>query len=407
MEAESLVSEPIRPLISKRDQRELASAFAGVTALISKQIEERLYPGVVLLVAKGGEVIYHRSQGVKWGSDSKDEKQPPPVAPDTVFDIGSLTAAVATTTLFMKLIEAGKIKLTDRITNFIQGFGVYNKSSITVGDILAHTAGLPANHPYHEELMKQHTGARMGIMTSKGARDYVVNSISRAPLKHPFRSKQLYSDIGFIIMGHLVEVLSGGGLDKALHKLILQPLSLKSTSFIDLAMLRRKGIQTVTDVIAPTFACAWRQRTVWGEVFDETAWAMGGIAGHAGLFSTAFDLHLLTREIFFAYRGGSSYLKRETVRSFLEYPVAVDGAQFRCGWERPSDKSGLGDTGLTPAAFGFEGDTGCSLWIEPEIGTSIVLLTTHTPSKRGDKASVAGRGAIYKAVTQAVGSLCK
>ena len=200
-------------------------------------------------------------------------------------------------------------------------------------------------------------------------------------------------------------MLTGVGLDKALHKLVLQPLGLKSSSFIDLSMVKRKGILPVADLIAPTAECSWRGRLMWGEVFDENAWAMGGIAGHAGLFSNAFDVHLLGREILIASRGGSAYLKKETVRSFLDAPPGIDAPLYLSGWEKPHEQNGAAGCGFSPRAFGCEGSTGCSLWLEPDGALDIVLMTNVPPGARSEKKATAFRADLYKAILGAAGKL--
>jgi CubicO group peptidase (beta-lactamase class C family) len=134
-----------------------------------------------------------------------------------------------------------------------------------------------------------------------------------------------------ILAGALVESLTGMSFDKAAYRYVIQPLGLKSTSFIDLSMIRRRGIQPVTDMIAPTEECPWRKRVLCGEVHDDNAWAMGGVAGHAGIFSTANDLHLIARTLLAAYHGRSQFLSRETVQQFLAGPAEPERAIWKFG----------------------------------------------------------------------------
>jgi len=365
-----------------------ASVFTEVTTLLQGAVQENVFPGAVLLVAKDGQVVFHKSVGLKSAKLSKDA-DPKPMGQDTVFDIGAVTQAVATTTLFMRLIEIGKVKLTDRVSIYLQGFSVHNKSGITIADLLTHSAGFPSSHPFFEELLQENTGSRLGILTSKGARDYIINVINRSSLKYPPHTRQVQSEIGFILLGQIVEILTGTTLDKALHKYVIAPLGLKSTSYIDLSLIRRRGIHPVTDLIAPTEHCPWRQRVIWGEVQDDNAWAMGGIAGHNGLFSTAYDLHILTRELLFAYRGGSTFLKRESVQNLFKGPPAIDESGesplYRYGWESPNKENGMIDSEISASAVGSNGATGCSVWLEPEKGVEIILLTNRSHTSRSNK----------------------
>ena len=243
---------------------------------------------------------------------------------DTVFDVAGLTSVVSTTTLIMKFVEMGKLKLEDKVSRYIQGFGVSGKSMISIEHVLAHASGLPAWVPYYEELVMANAGDRIGILTSRGARDYVYNSVNRSSLKFPPGSKQLYSDLGLMLLGNMIEQLSGLSLDRATQKYLFQPLGLKSSSYVELAMIKRRGIHPVKDRIAPTEDCPWRSRVLCGEVHDDNAWAMGGIAGHSGLFTNAADLHLFSSELLKAFRGKSEYLRRDTVMRFFTGPRGFD-----------------------------------------------------------------------------------
>ncbi len=378
------------------------TAFSDAVALLEKGVEDEAYPGAVLMVGRNGRTVFQKAVGFKSVRIAKEDPAPLPMTADTVFDVAGVTASVATATLLMKLVEQGKAKLGDRVSNFIQGFGVHNKSPITIGDLLSHSSGLAASHPFFEDLIRENTGARMGILTSKGARDYVINQINRSSLKSQVGSRQLHSEIGLILLGHIVEILTGLSLDKAFHKLVAQPLGLKSTSFIDLAMIRRHGISPVTDIIAPTELCSWRQRVLWGEVHDDNAWAMGGISGSAGLFSTALDLRTLVGELLIAYKGDSTFLRAETVRYFWSGPQTGEPSHYVYGWDAPNRENGMTDVGLSEKAVGNNGFTGCSVWLEPEKGVDILLLSNRVHPSRSNKKITALRPQIHTAVLAAL-----
>jgi CubicO group peptidase (beta-lactamase class C family) len=245
----------------------------------------------------------------------------------------------------------------------------------------------------------------MGILTSKGARDYVFNAINRGALKYPVGTRQVYSDVGFMLLGHVIEELTGLGLDRAAQRHIFQPFGLKSTSYVDLSMIKRRGIHPVTDLIAPTEECPWRKRTLCGEVSDDNAWAMGGIAGHSGVFSTASDLHRFATRMIDAYRGESDLLARATVSTFwggLAEPL--DGS-WKFGWDSPSKENLLADTGLSAQAVGECGFTGCSLWLEPERGIDIVLMSNRVHPTRSNKKIRTFRPTLHSAVLRALGGL--
>ena len=252
---------------------------SDVGKLLQQGVDVQAFPGAVFEVYQGGTCIVSECAGTR--AFVVAEEVQPLLSRDTVYDVAGITAGVITTTMIMKLAEAGKLKLEDRVSRYVQGFGVNGKSAITIQDLLAHTSGLTAWVPFFEELVRLNAGSRMGMLTSRGAKEYVYNVINRSSLKYQPRTRQLYSDIGLIVLGEVVEILTGLSLDKAAQKMILQPLGLKGTSFIDLTMVKRHGIHPVLDLIAPTEDCAWRKRVLCGEVHDDNAWAMGGVAGHS------------------------------------------------------------------------------------------------------------------------------
>ena len=393
METETVASQDQMKLIDTCD-------FTAVTQLMEQAVQDSVFPGAVLLVGRGGDVLLHESFGVRTQNVSPGTAQ---MNVDTVFDIASLTAVMVTTTLVMKLVESGKVQLDDRLTRYVQGFGVYAKSGVSIRHLLNHTGGLPAWQPFYEDLLKAHSGSRMGIITSRGARDYIINNIVRSTLKYPAGSKQVYSDVGLILLGFIVEMLSGLSLDKALIRYIVQPLGLRSTSFIDLAMIKRRGIHPVTDLIAPTEDCPWRKRVLCGEVHDDNAWAMGGIAGHSGLFSSAQDIHVYASEVLRAYHGDSTYLDRETLLTFWRKPTVDSDLGWLHGWDSPSRENNMLEAGFSPHAVGINGFTGCSLWIEPEANLDIVLLSNRVHPSRNNRKILNFRPELHRAILAATG----
>lgn len=379
----------------------LRQAFAKVTELLQQGAADGVYPGADLLVGRGGDVVYRAQVGQKWAKPPED--MPNQMTRDTVFDLAGLSSVVITTTLLMKFVELGKLRLEDRFSRFVQGFGVAGKSAITIEHLLSHASGMPAWIPFYEELVRANSADRIGILTSRGARDYIYNSLNRVQVKFNPGSKQLYSDLGFILLGEIIESLTGVGLDKAAHKYILQPIGMKSSSFIELAMIKRRGIHPVKDRIAPTEECPWRRRVLCGEVHDDNAWAMGGIAGHSGLFSTASDLHLFATEILKAFRGQSEFLRRDTVMRFFAGPQSfeADGG-YRLGWESPNRENNMSESKLSELAVGHCGFTGCSLWLEPTLGVDIILLTNRIHPSRSNKQIRNFRPQLHDAILNAL-----
>ncbi len=381
-------------------QKHSSRPFEGVRALLEKGVEDGVFPGAVLVVGKDGNVLFHEAVGTKTLKTGRGTEAQP-MEGDTVFDVAQLTGTVVTATLAMKLIEAGKLSLDDKVIRFLQTFGVHNKATITIGQLLSHSSGLPATIAYYEELIRENAGPRLGIVTSRGARDHVYGAIQRLQLKYDPGTRQLYSDIGLILLGQIVELLTGMCLDKALMKYIAQPLGLKSTSFVDLSMIKRRGIHPVTDLIASTEECPLRKRVMCGEVHDENAWAMGGVAGHAGLFASAGDLHRFAAELIAAWRSSSTFLTRKTVARFWGGVEDLEGS-WKFGWDSPSAENGLEHSGLSERAVGGCGLTGCSLWIEPENGIDIVLMTNRIHPSRANRKIFSYRAELHQAVLQAL-----
>lgn len=369
-------------------------------SLLEKGVEDAVYPGAVLIVGSGGQVLFQESVGYKSVKGVKGfDVQPMDV--ETVFDVAQLTQVVVTTTLLMKLVEAGKLRLQDKVIRFLQTFGVYNKSGITIAHLLSHSAGLPASLPFYEDLVRENQGPRLGIVTSRGARDHIYGAIQRLALKYEPGTRQVHSEIDMILLGQIVEVLTGLGLDKAFIKSVVQPLGLKSTSFVDLSMMKRRGIHPVTDLIAPTEDCSLRKHVLCGEVQDENAWSMGGIAGHAGLFASAGDLHRFASEMIASYRGNSDFLPRSTVLRFWQGTEDLEGS-WKLGWDSPSAENGMDHSGLSTQAIGCCGFTGCSLWIDPERGLDIILMTNRIHPTRANRKIFSFRAELHQAVLQAL-----
>jgi CubicO group peptidase (beta-lactamase class C family) len=377
-------------------------AFEPVKNLLAEGAREGVYPGAVLYVGRHGKLIYRGAVGSK---SLKTEKNPDggPMTVDTVFDVASLTAGVITTTILMRLVEQGRLRLEDRVSRYIQAFGVLGKSPITVAHLLTHTSGLISWHPYFEELLRENEGARMGIITSRSAREWVLNAIVRSSLKGEVGGKHVYSDTGLMLLGFLIEAVAGLPLLKAAYQYVIQPMRLKSTSFIDLSRIKRGGLHPVTDMLAPTEECPWRQRMLWGEVHDDNAWAMGGIAGHSGLFSSGSDLHQFAKEMVNALDGRSHLLKRSTLDLFLTgHPVSGSVPTIKLGWDSPTKENGMTESGLSSQAFGYNGFTGCSLWIDPSTGCDIILMTNRIHPSRSNKKILSFRPQLYRAVHDAL-----
>lgn len=325
----------------------------NIAPLIKQSIAEGKYPGAIILVSHHGHIIYRGIFGSR--------RILPNVAPmnfNTIFDIASLTKVVATTPAVMQLVEQGKIELDAPVTQYWPAFGAHGKETVTIRELLTHTSGLPADIslPGHGETQ-------------------ILQQITQLTLNHPAGTKYLYSDINFIVLAYLVERISHESFSVYTHNHIFKLLGMKNTSFLPSPRLRHR--------IAPTEIINHQLR--WGTVHDPMAYAMGGVSGNAGLFSTATDLGLYAQCLL---NNGRIPTMKNHPPQYLMGPLtvlkmttpqtseAVDGE--RClGWDRDSAYSNRGI--LFPIrSFGHTGWTGTSIWIDPVTQTWIIILTSRT-----------------------------
>ncbi|MFO0752156.1 MAG: DUF1343 domain-containing protein [Thermodesulfovibrionales bacterium] len=300
---------------------------------------------------------------------------------DTLFDAASLTKAVATTTAVMRLVERGKIRLDAPAARYWPAFKANGKGEITVRHLLTHYSGL------RPDLSLQPRWSGYGTALKKITAERPV---------FPPGSDFLYSDINFIVLGELVRRVSGMPLDAYCARFIFKPLGMRDTRFRPPASLRRR--------IAPTRY--YNGRFLCGEVHDPTCFAMGGLAGHAGLFTTADDLSLFARMLLNGGSlGGVRILERRTVEEMTTPQSPQGKKRLRgLGWDMDAPFASNREELLPVGSFGHLGYTGTALWIDPVTGTYIVLLTNRVhPDERGDVKEL--RAAVKKAVSDILGPL--
>jgi len=373
-------------------------AFERVAAIINEAVAAGVFPGAVLLVGQRGEVIQHAA----FGSRSL-EPQRTPMERDTAFDLSSLTKPLATTTGVMLLVREAKLRVDDRVTRFIPNFGVYGKAGISVHHLLAHCSGLPAWRPFHTEVTTEAArNRRSPVLASRSARAFIYEQIHRARLEYPPASRSLYSDLGFLLLGELVELVAGTTLDRFCHDRIFRPLGLRSTGFVDLERVRLERLAPVASAIAPTERCPWRGKVLCGEVHDDNAWAAGGVAGHAGLFATAADVHALVSRLRACALGEDSFLPADVVRRFWTRDALVHDSTWALGWDTPSATGSSAGTKVSRHAVGHLGFTGTSIWIDLERDAHVILLTNRVHPSRQDERIREVRPRVHDAVWEAL-----
>jgi CubicO group peptidase (beta-lactamase class C family) len=355
--------------------------FARASDVLESAVASGAFPGAVVLVARGEQVVWHGA----FGSRATDGERSP-MTPDMVFDLSSLTKPLATTTALLQLVREEKVRIDDRITRFIPNFGVHGKTHVTVRHLLSHCSGFAAWRPFWKDILRTEQKGRPNWLASKGARALVYEQIHREKLEYQPGAKSVYSDLGFMLLGELVEMLTYSTLDRVCQDRIFRPLGLQSTGFVDLSRLRVQKIVPVTERIAPTEKCPWRQRVLCGEVHDDNAWAMGGVAGHAGLFSNALDVHALVTRLRACHRGDDDFVAPSLMQQCWTRDETTPGSTWCLGWDTPSATSSSAGQKVGKRAVGHLGFTGTSIWIDFERDAHVILLTNRVhPSRNNEK----------------------
>jgi uncharacterized protein YbbC (DUF1343 family)/CubicO group peptidase (beta-lactamase class C family) len=319
------------------------SDFASVDALVRQDVTNESITGAVLLVGHNGKVVHQKAFGLRAVSP-----RPEPMTLDTVFDLASLTKVVATAPSVMRLIELGQVRLNDPVSHFLPEFGANGKQFITVRQLLTHYSGLRPDLDANPQWQGQEEAFRRA---------------NAEKLQNPAGAQFVYSDINFIVLGELVQSLSGMGLEKYADAHIYQPLRMKHTTFLPPAAWVPK--------IAATLSVDNR-RVLRGIVHDPTAERMGGVAGHAGLFSTAGDLALYSQALI----DRKKILTPDVIEKMTTPQQPPNATDLRgLGWDIDSWLSSNRGDLLPIGSFGHTGFTGTSLWIDPYTNTYIILLT--------------------------------
>ena len=365
------------------------SAHAGLAAAIA----ERAFPAAVVEVGNRHEVLWREAHG-----RLSEESETPLTREDTVFDLASLTKVIATTTLVMTLVEEGRLRLSDPVARWLPDWRGRDRSQVSVEDLLAHTAGLTAWAPLYRDC----TG-----------RVEMEAAICELPLEYRPRSQAVYSDLGFILLGFVVEDAGGAPLDEQFATVRNRMGADAAWSPSGFSRQPGAGYGEPLDFtppapwrlrIAPTEVDAWRGRLLVGEVHDENAWALGGIAGHAGLFGTAGAVGCFARAMLDLRLGGrtrAGLARPETVTRFTRRGKS-QGSSRALGWDTMLPSSSCG-TRMSREAFGQVGFTGTSLWIDPTPDVYVVLLTNRvSPSRATDRIRTV-RPALHDAVMEDLG----
>jgi len=330
-----------------------AARLRVIDRVVQRGIHAGGFPGAAVVVGRKGAVVWEKGFGrIDWKSSS------PRVSPsETLYDLASLTKVVGTTTAIMILYDKGLFKLDDPVAKYLPEFGGGEKDSVTIRELLEHRSGLPADR----ELWRL-------ASSPEEARHIVLST----PLDYKPGSQYVYSDLGAMTLGFLVEKLSGQPLDEFLEMWVFHPLGMMNTFY--------RPADSVKYRAAPTEDTPPRGYPLKGEVHDENAYALGGVAGHAGLFSTAADLSIFAQMILNGGEfNGTRIVADSTIRLFTHRAAGSRAL----GWAMADGQWGSGRY-LSDEAFGHVGYTGTSLWIDPDRDMFVILLTNrvHEPRAR-------------------------
>lgn len=373
-------------------------SFEAVEREMDAAIGRRVFPGAVLLVREGARVFYLRAFGHRT-YDAPLAK----IGEDTVFDIASLTKAFATSVAIMLLVRDGKIRLDDRVTRFFHNFGVFGKTHITFRQLLSHCSGFEAWKPYYKDIASiEKRGGRINFLGSPAAKAHVYQLLHQERLEKVPGTRTLYSDLGFMLLAAVIEEISGQSFDRFCADHIFRPLGARTTGFVDLSLLRSKRLEPATELIAPTERCPWRKKLLCGEVHDDNAYAMGGVAGHAGVFAPARDLDTLLGALKACYAGTSNFLPARIVREFWSRDTTVPGSTWCLGWDTPSTTGSSSGTCFSPSSVGHLGYTGCSVWLDLERDRHVILMTNRVHPTRDNQQIRAFRPHIHDTIVQAI-----
>ncbi|HEY7879110.1 MAG TPA: serine hydrolase, partial [Gemmatimonadaceae bacterium] len=330
-----------------------AQRLRVIDRVVARGIRAGGFPGAAVVVGRKGAAVWERGFGrIDWKTSS------PRVSPnETLYDLASLTKVVGTTTAMMILYDEGRFALDDPVAKYLPEFGGGMKDSVTIRQLLEHRSGLPADRDLWR-LASSPEQARQIVLTT--------------PLDYKPGTHYVYSDLGAMTLGFLVEKLSGQRLDRYLEQWVFQPLGMTNTFF--------RPADSVKYRSAPTEDTPPRGYPLQGEVHDENAYALGGVAGHAGLFSTASDLSIFAQMILNGGEyNGTRIVSDSTVKIFTQRAAGSRAL----GWAMADGQWGSGRF-LSDDAFGHVGYTGTSLWIDPDREMFVILLTNrvHEPRAR-------------------------
>lgn len=336
-----------------------AERLAHINEVVEEGLQRGRMPGCVVLVGRSDGIAHFKSYGFR-------QLLPKKVAMtnDTLFDLASLTKPIATATSIMTLIEKGKLNLDDRVAKYIPEFSAEGKGQVTIRQLLTHQSGLIADNSLRDYAQGPEEAYRR------------INALKLTAAESP---KFTYSDVGFIVLGKVVEEVSGSSLHKYSQQTLFKPLGMSDTGYLPRRELKQRA------AVTEKRDGRWMQ----GEVHDPRAFALGGVAGHAGLFSTAEDLAKFAAAMLVV--GDNAVLKSETM-TLMTADTKTSGGIRGLGWDKKSVYSSNRGDLFTSKAFGHGGFTGTAIWIDPGQDLFVIFLSNRVhPNGKGSVNTLIGR----------------
>jgi beta-N-acetylhexosaminidase len=345
-----------------------------VEEILQNAIRDSAFPAAQIAIAKGGVLVLNKAFGrYSYDADARD------IDNTTLFDLASVSKVIGTTSAVMKLVEENRLSLEDPLGKYLPQAAQGRKAAITIRHLLLHRAGFP---PFK----------RFFLMCR--SKEEALDSIYATELVAAPGDTTIYSDIGMITLGKVIEKIAGEPLDRYLQQVFFKPLGMSNTLYNPPASLIERVAPTEVDSL-------WRMKLIRGEVHDENADLLGGVAGHAGLFSTASDLAIYMQMLLNGGTyGGVRYLQERTIAGFTR--TVVPGQERFLGWDMKSPTGSSAGTNFSLSSFGHTGFTGTSIWADPERDLFVVLLTNRVYPTRANLKIAKVRPAVHDAVIKAI-----
>jgi CubicO group peptidase (beta-lactamase class C family) len=360
--------------------------FEPAAAILRQAVEAHAFPAASVEVGRRDGALWNAAFGAL-----TFDPYAPAAATTTIFDLASLTKVLSTAMLAMRAVDAGRISLSDPVARWLRGWRGADRADVTVADLLTHSSGLSAYLP----LYRDYTG-----------RAEFEAAICGLPLEYPPRTQSIYSDLGFILLGFMLEdaapprpgfAAAPGAFDPASS---LAEQFRKLCAFITSEPLAFNPPRAWRPRCAPTEVDEWRGRLLKGEVHDENCWALGGAAGHAGLFGTAAAVGAFARAVMWTLAAEPVLAQPATMREFVRRG-SVPGSSRALGWDTMLPTSSCGRL-MSPSAIGHTGFTGTSLWIDWERDLYVVFLTNRVHPTRDNNAIRQLRPLVHEAIVGAI-----